>query len=94
MLRGQLLSPALLVGQEFLETGRGEGESLSAEPHQVGVLEPGVIEAVFDGGPGPVGKHFQEIFRSKMGRIHACGLVNDCLHLSTLFNNLHVNHAC
>lgn len=54
MLGGDLLSPALLVGQEFLEAGGGEGEGLPAEPHQVCVLEPGVIEAVLNGGTGPV----------------------------------------
>jgi len=60
VLGGRVLSPALLVGQEFLEPGRGEGESLPAEAHQVGVLEPGVVEAVLNGGAGPA----EEIFKS------------------------------
>lgn len=54
MLGGHLLSPALLVSQEFLETGGCEGESLPAKAHQVGVLKPGVIEAVLNGRTGPV----------------------------------------
>lgn len=54
MLGGHLLSPALLVGQEFLETGGCKGESLPAKAHQVGILKPGVTEAVLDRWPGPV----------------------------------------
>lgn len=54
MLGGHLLSPALLVGQEFLETGSCEGEGLPAKAHQVGILKPGVTEAVLNGGTGPV----------------------------------------
>lgn len=53
MLGGQVLAPALLLGQVFLEMGGGEGEGLSTEAHQVGVLEPGVTEAVLDGRAGP-----------------------------------------
>lgn len=34
--------------------GGGEGESLPTEAHQVGVLKPGVTEAIFDRGAGPV----------------------------------------
>lgn len=54
MLGGHLLSPALLVGQEFLETGGCKGEGLPAEAHQVGILKPGVAEAVLNGRTGPV----------------------------------------
>lgn len=54
MLGGHLLSPVLLVSQEFLETGSCKGESLPAKAHQVGILKPGVIEAVLNGGTGPV----------------------------------------
>lgn len=54
MLGGHLLLPALLVGQEFLETGGCKGESLPTKAHQVGVLKPGVTEAVLNGGTGPV----------------------------------------
>lgn len=53
MLGGQVLTPALLLGQVFLEMGGGEGEGLPTEAHQVGVLEPGVTEAVLDGRAGP-----------------------------------------
>lgn len=53
MLGGQVLPPALLLGQVFLEMGCCEGEGLPTEAHQVGVLEPGVTEAVFDGRTGP-----------------------------------------
>lgn len=49
-----LLSPALLVGQEFLETGGCKGESLPTKAHQVGILKPGVTEAVLNGWPSPV----------------------------------------
>lgn len=54
VLGGHLLSPALLVGQEFLETGGCKGECLPTKAHQVGILKPGVIEAVLNGWPGPV----------------------------------------
>lgn len=54
MLGGHLLSPALLVCQEFLETGGCKSECLPPEAHQVGVLKPGVIEAVLNRGTGPV----------------------------------------
>lgn len=54
MLGGNLLSSALLFHQEFFEMGGGEGESLPTEAHQVGVLKPGVTEAIFDRGAGPV----------------------------------------
>lgn len=54
MLGCNLLSSALLFHQELFEMGGGEGESLSTEAHQVGVLKPGVTEAIFDGGAGPV----------------------------------------
>lgn len=40
MLGGHLFSSVLLVGQEFLETGRCKGESLPAKAHQVRVLKP------------------------------------------------------
>lgn len=53
MLGGHLLPPALLVGQEFLETGSCKGESLPTKAHQVGILKPRVIEAVLNGGSGP-----------------------------------------
>lgn len=48
MLGGNLLSPALLFHQEFFEMGGGESERLPTEAHQVGVLKPGVTEAIFD----------------------------------------------
>lgn len=54
MLGGHHLPPALLFGQEILETGGCKGESLPTEAHQVGILKPGVIEAVLNGGTGPV----------------------------------------
>lgn len=54
MLGGNLLSSTLLFHQEFFEMGGGEGESLPTEAHQVGVLKPGVTEAIFDRGAGPV----------------------------------------
>lgn len=57
MLGGHFLSPALLVGQEFLETGGCKGEGLPTKAHQVGILKPGVIEAVLNGWTGPVEDH-------------------------------------
>lgn len=48
MLGGNILSSALLFHQEFFEMGGSEGESLPTEAHQVGVLKPGVTEAIFD----------------------------------------------
>ena len=54
VLGGHHLPPALLFGQEILETGGCKGESLPTEAHQVGILKPGVIEAVLNGGTGPV----------------------------------------
>lgn len=55
VLGGHFLPPALLVGQEFLETGGCKGESLPTKAHQVGILKPGVIEAVLNGGTSPDG---------------------------------------
>lgn len=55
MLGCNVLSPALLVGQEFLETGGCKGESLPTKAHQVGILKPGVVEAVLNRWTGPVG---------------------------------------
>lgn len=54
VLGGHHLPPALLFGQEILETRGCKGESLPTEAHQVGILKPGVIEAVLNGGTGPV----------------------------------------
>lgn len=54
MLGCHLRSPALLVSQEFLETGGCKGKSLPTKAHQVGILKPGVAEAVLDGWTGPV----------------------------------------
>ena len=57
VLGGSALPPLLLLGQELLEARGGEGERLSAQAHQVGVLQPRVAEAVFDSRPGPGGGH-------------------------------------
>lgn len=54
MLGGNLISSVLLFHQEFFEMDGGESESLPTEAHQVGVLKPGVTEAIFDRGAGPV----------------------------------------
>ena len=55
VLGGPFLAPPLLLRQELLEACGGEGECLSAKPHQVGVLQPRVAEAVLDSRPGPGG---------------------------------------
>lgn len=46
VLGGALQAAGLLLRQELLEPARGEGESLTLELHQVGVLQPGLGEAV------------------------------------------------
>lgn len=46
MLGGALQAAGLLLCQELLQPARGEGESLTLELHQVGVLQPGLGEAV------------------------------------------------
>lgn len=74
MLGGQVVTPALLLGQEFLEMGGGEGEGLPTEAHQVGVLEPGVTEAVLDGRAGPEEEVTSQVLR---GFSHSgCGCVS------------------
>lgn len=51
---GSHLSPdLLLLANKLLETRGGEGECLPPEPHQIGILQPRVAEAVFDGGTCP-----------------------------------------
>lgn len=51
---GSHLSPdLLLLVHELLETRRGEGECLPPQSHQIGILQPRVVEAVFDGGTCP-----------------------------------------
>lgn len=46
MLGGALCATGLLFHQELFESARGEGESLSPQLHQVGVLQPGLRETV------------------------------------------------
>lgn len=53
MLGGFLCATALLFHQEFFKSAGGEGESLSPELHQVGVLQPGMCEAIFCSRAGP-----------------------------------------
>lgn len=53
MLGGALCTAALLLHQQLLEWAGAEGESLPPELHQVGVLQPGVREAIPRGGTGP-----------------------------------------
>lgn len=53
MLGGRLSAELLLLGQEVFEARGGEGEGLAPQSHQVGILQPGVVVAVLDGGPGP-----------------------------------------
>lgn len=50
---GGLRPAAPLLTQELLEPVGGEGESLAAQSHQVGVLQPWVGQAVLQGGPAP-----------------------------------------
>lgn len=53
MLDGALCATALLFHQELLESAGGEGESLSPQLHKVGVLQPGLHEAVPRGRASP-----------------------------------------
>lgn len=53
VLGGALRAAGLLLRQELLEPVGGEGESLALELHQVGVLQPGLGEAVPGRRAGP-----------------------------------------
>lgn len=53
VLGGALGAAGLLLRQELLEPVGGEGESLTLELHQVGVLQPGLGEAVSGRRAGP-----------------------------------------
>lgn len=53
MLGGALGATALLFHQELLESAGGEGESLPPQLHKVGVLQPGLCEAVSRSRTGP-----------------------------------------
>lgn len=55
MLGAALGATPLLLRQELLESAGGEAERLPPQPHQVGVLQPGLREAVPRGGTGPGG---------------------------------------
>lgn len=55
VLGGGVAAASLVLPQELLEACRGEGEGLPAQLHQVGVLQPGVGEAVLSAGPRPEG---------------------------------------
>lgn len=53
VLGGVLCATALLFHQELFESAGGEGERLSPQLHQVGVLQPGLCEAVSGSRTGP-----------------------------------------
>lgn len=53
MLGRALCAAVLLFHQELFKSVGGEGESLSPQLHQVGVLQPGVCETVPRGWTGP-----------------------------------------
>ena len=54
LVTGGSLSPAApLLAQKLLEPVGGEGERLATQLHQVGILQPGVGQAVLQGGPAP-----------------------------------------
>lgn len=53
VLGGVLRAAGLLLHQELLEPAGGESESLTLELHQVGVLKPGLGEAVPGRCAGP-----------------------------------------
>lgn len=55
VLGAALGATPLLLCQELLEPAGGEAERLPPQPHQVGVLQPGLREAVPRGGTGPGG---------------------------------------
>ena len=54
MFGGGLCTAAFVLPQELFEAGGGEVQSLSAQLHQIGVLEPGMGEAVLSGRTGPL----------------------------------------
>ena len=54
---GVLGASLLLLHQELFKLRGGEGERLPAQLHQVGVLKPGVGEAVLGGWTSPVITH-------------------------------------
>lgn len=62
MLGGHLDTASLLLSQEVFEARGGEGEGLPPQPHQVGILQPGVVEAVLDGGTRPAAKTHRVLF--------------------------------
>lgn len=53
MLGGAFRAARLLLHQKLLEPVGGEGKSLALELHQVGVLHPGLGEAVSGGRASP-----------------------------------------
>lgn len=66
MLGGALCATGLLLHQELFEPARGEGESLSPQLHQVGVLHPGMREAVSCSWSSPDHTHIK-IYTSLFG---------------------------
>lgn len=58
VLDGTLCAAELLLHQELFEPARSEGERLPPQLHQVGVLHPGLHEAVPRGGTSPETKNY------------------------------------
>lgn len=58
----------LLLLQKLFEECGGEGESLSAQSHQVSVLKPGVVKAVFNSRTGPR-VTAQDLFEEQRGTL-------------------------
>lgn len=68
MLCCHLGSDLLLLLQKLFEASGGEGESLSAQSHQISVLQPGVVEAVLNSRTGPrVAAH--DLFEEQRGTL-------------------------
>lgn len=61
VLGGAFCATALLVHQELFESAGGEGESLPPQLHQVGVLQPGLCEAVSGRRTGPENTNTQNL---------------------------------
>lgn len=68
MLGGVFGATALLFHQELFELAGGEGERLPPQLHQVGVLQPGLCEAVSRSRTGPEITH-KPLFKTPKDRL-------------------------
>lgn len=71
MFGGDLSATSMVLPQELLQLGGGEGERLSPQLHQVRVLQPCVGETVLGArtGPGIATQHLLEEQRGTLGHV-------------------------